>query len=113
MSGTVYVGGKGTIQFFQDDTVTLSGPINVGHGTGAGAGSGIISQAGTGTSILNGTSSTFGGTVNVSSGTLQVGGTLGTVVANASVTGGTMQVNGTFGGNVTVNGGTLTGVGDS
>ena len=99
-SGGVAVNAPGTLAFNRTDTVTVAN-VFTGNGT--------INQAGTGTTILTGTSGAFVGTTNVNAGVLRVDGTLGDVTSVLNVNNnGTLQGTGTVGGNVTVaSGGTL------
>jgi len=99
--GLTALTNNGAINFNQTNTFTLAAAIS-GHGT--------LTQAGSGTTILNGNSSTFAGMTNVTGGTLEIGdaadpgAALGGSVSVA--TGGTLRGHGTIDGNV-INSGTV------
>jgi outer membrane autotransporter protein len=99
--GSGAVTDNGTLAFNRSDTITVSNAIS---------GTGGLTQAGSGTLILNGANS-FTGTTTVTSGSLQIGdashpGT--TVAGNVSVgSGATLGGHGTVGGAVTNSGGTV------
>ena len=115
-AGTLQVGNGGTsgsilgniidnsaLAFDRSDTVTYAGSI-------AGVAAAAISQSGSGTLILDGSSSGFAGNTTVAAGTLEVGDAShasavlgGNVTVNA---GSTLMGHGTIGGNVS-NGGTV------
>ncbi|KRA59857.1 hypothetical protein ASD79_09985 [Caulobacter sp. Root655] len=98
---------NGALRFNRSDTLTLGGAIS---------GSGSVSQAGPGTTILTGANN-YAGATDVTSGTLLINGDQSGATALTSVaSGATLGGVGTIGGNVTVaDGGTLaagdTGVG--
>jgi len=93
------IADNGTLAFDRSDTVTFPGSIS---------GSGAVAQNGSGTVILNGNSSSFGGSTAVNAGTLEIGDAShasamlgGNVAVNP---GGTLMGHGTIGGNVSNSG---------
>lgn len=71
----IYLGssaGNGWINFNQTDTFTLNAQLY-----SMVAGKGVLTQRGTGTTIVNGDNSTFTGSTTVASGTLRINGAIG------------------------------------
>jgi autotransporter-associated beta strand protein len=105
-------GGTGTLNFTDTTAVSLgaSGPtrtftVNTTTTFAAGfTGSGaVLTKAGTGNLILNGTNTFTGGT-NINAGTLTLGGSLSATGTVAIATAGTLAGTGTLNGNATITG---------